>query len=158
MLWKYMAVSSQMGSLLFFVKEARLIQRKWSPKTKAWPLFRASSWSCSLSESPPQSVPTSVPSHWTPTYPPVFSVSTIGICLSFVLSPSSHLLPLSPHRLCEAHSLRNDSTLWEDPQLFSESRLFIEHVLWASRSANHFVLHFKKDITFYLFSCGCVNL
>lgn len=39
-----------------------------------------------------------------------------------------------------------------------ESRLFIEHVLWASRSANHFVLHFKKDITFYLFSCGCVNL
>lgn len=30
-----MAISSQMGSLLFFVKEARLIQPKWSERTKA---------------------------------------------------------------------------------------------------------------------------
>lgn len=120
---------------------------------KAWSLFRASSWSRHLSESPPLGLPSSQ----------LLWLLSFRTQLLLALQSSVCPRPAPPHPLvaCPLHALT--PPLLPHPPCPSPSEVAQQLVLtlpsasllWDSDFAEDFVFHLQKDITFCLF---CVEV
>lgn len=137
-----------MGSLLSFVKKARLTQPKWSQKTKPGLCSGHLPGLTTFQNLHPRACPplssrgfclSALNSHspfslqWLQSAPPHLLV--------FCPLPCPHLLALPPRTPCVFLSLRSGSTARCDSS-HSWPLLFIEHLLWGLSLCKNFVFYF----------------